>query len=230
MRPWLVVICFNSRTPCGVRRLVLTLAEEVTTFQFTHPVWGATCLRQADGSIIGSFNSRTPCGVRQAVGVACLGYRGVSIHAPRVGCDYADELPSADFEGFNSRTPCGVRLRADIRTIDEQRFNSRTPCGVRLHELLDKDLLAPFQFTHPVWGATDTVEINSLLPRVSIHAPRVGCDNVTNLYSGYFQCFNSRTPCGVRRLNQFLSLPQYIGFNSRTPCGVRPRCPKVRIS
>ena len=33
---------FNSRTPCGVRLTMLDLSEPVVTFQFTHPVWGAT--------------------------------------------------------------------------------------------------------------------------------------------------------------------------------------------
>ena len=33
-----------------------------------------------------------------------------------------------------------------------------------------------FQFTHPVWGATDTPELGELSLVVSIHAPRVGCD------------------------------------------------------
>ena len=33
---------FNSRTPCGVRPLVLPCALWYEMFQFTHPVWGAT--------------------------------------------------------------------------------------------------------------------------------------------------------------------------------------------
>ena len=35
-----------------------------------------------------------------------------------------------------------------------------------------------FQFTHPVWGATLGVPRIAVAPRVSIHAPRVGCDYV----------------------------------------------------
>ena len=34
----------------------------------------------------------------------------------------------------------------------------------------------PFQFTHPVWGATISVFIITRHIAVSIHAPRVGCD------------------------------------------------------
>ena len=34
--------CFNSRTPCGVRRLSISSMTVCSRFQFTHPVWGAT--------------------------------------------------------------------------------------------------------------------------------------------------------------------------------------------
>ena len=33
-----------------------------------------------------------------------------------------------------------------------------------------------FQFTHPVWGATQQSQVEGLIFPVSIHAPRVGCD------------------------------------------------------
>ena len=33
-----------------------------------------------------------------------------------------------------------------------------------------------FQFTHPVWGATQETIRHIIVPLVSIHAPRVGCD------------------------------------------------------
>ena len=55
---------FNSRTPCGVRLDYHKCLACGYKFQFTHPVWGAT---GADG--------------------VYAGQAGVSIHAPRVGCD-----------------------------------------------------------------------------------------------------------------------------------------------
>ena len=55
---------FNPRTPCGVRQKAHQLVEELTKFQSTHPVWGATLWA-----------------------VSCSGAAGISIHAPRVGCD-----------------------------------------------------------------------------------------------------------------------------------------------
>ena len=41
------------------------LVEELTEFQSTHPVWGATCTSWAGFVGIKYFNPRTPCGVRQ---------------------------------------------------------------------------------------------------------------------------------------------------------------------
>ena len=102
-------------------------------------------------------------------------------------------------------------------------FNSRTPCGVR----------------------QGTLPPAPPLLRVSIHAPRVGCDSYLFILIDLVYSFNSRTPCGVRlgigghvSSNDIVSIhaPRVgcdtrsarstkisSGFNSRTPCGVRRR-------
>ena len=83
---------------------------------------------------------------------------------------------------FNSRTPCGVRL---VREGTKERtlcFNSRTPCGVRLHVPNAGAPSNVFQFTHPVWGATEEwLGGGAVDGEVSIHAPRVGCDYLLQL-------------------------------------------------
>ena len=56
-----------------------------------------------------------------------------------------------------------------------------------------------FQFTHPVRGATLSSGIKRKLVRVSIHAPRAGCDSMSDYTIEQVDGFNSRTPCGVRR-------------------------------
>ena len=56
--------CFNSRTPCGVRHRDDQSRAVRNTFQFTHPVWGATTLLERLERLVSCFNSRTPCGVR----------------------------------------------------------------------------------------------------------------------------------------------------------------------
>ena len=40
------------------------------------------------------------------------------------------------------------------------------------------DIRHTFQFTHPVWGATLAMAKFDKVGRVSIHAPRVGCDEI----------------------------------------------------
>ena len=60
----LTTLCFNSRTPGGVRLVCTTIGETFPVFQFTHPGRGATELGL----------------------LAILAYM-VSIHAPREGCD-----------------------------------------------------------------------------------------------------------------------------------------------
>ena len=55
-----------------------------------------------------------------------------------------------------------------------------------------------FQFTHPGRGATALSSYFGYDLDVSIHAPREGCDLVVILNSPTIECFNSRTPGGVR--------------------------------
>ena len=123
----------------------------------------------------------------------------VSIHAPREGCDAADVRGVAIIICFNSRTPGGVRLSvsAPLAKVPEfqfthpgrgatlvatasldrlKRFNSRTPGGVRLANRQDKAPKPKFQFTHPGRGATADTYSSRGCNRVSIHAPREGCD------------------------------------------------------
>ena len=102
---------------------------------------------------------------------------------------------------------------------------------------------AGFQFTHPGRGATDGRTHRGADVRVSIHAPREGCDYILLLLFRRGGSFNSRTPGGVRQqYSGFPCLSQWFqfthpgrgatphstlrhrgctGFNSRTPGGVR---------
>ena len=197
--------------------------------------------------------------------VKCL-IKRVSIHAPRVGCDVARLIFIWFILGFNPRTPCGVRpsglftvvvindvsIHAPRVGCDGHRggqftiiwcFNPRTPCGVRLCGCSYWTRANKFQSTHPVWGATRLHSSISARGIVSIHAPRVGCDNGIHPAASLFRRFNPRTPCGVRLAKaaswganivvsihaprvgcdppQSVRRPPGISFNPRTPCGVR---------
>ncbi len=57
-----------------------------------------------------------------------------------------------------------------------------------------------FQSTHSLRSATPNLQPQLPYPLVSIHALLAECDITTPLYKTYQQCFNPRTPCGVRQL------------------------------
>ena len=183
----------------GCDRWTPRYKPSTTLFQFTHPVWGAT--RQVtDDPLLASvsihaprvgcdcplrrvmrlawcFNSRTPCGVRLRLhdgvdgGLWCIAKL-----IPSIWCDYVCMTEWMAGESFNSRTPCGVRPRWRVYGRCPMCFNSRTPCGVRPVRRCWSSFFSWFQFTHPVWGATPLVLPLVVILRVSIHAPRVGCD------------------------------------------------------
>ena len=214
-------IYFNPRTPCGVRRAFPAANYANFIFQSTHPLRGAThepktrCVHQWD------FNPRTPCGVRHSLhALRTCADQFQSTH-PLRGATGGLYVSSGILRNFNPRTPCGVRRRANWRISDDCRhFNPRTPCGVRrcrsdrqqqqsisIHApLAGCDLklsaavllLAVFQSTHPLRGATELrfsgsqkIKFQSTHPlrgattilryhgrktHISIHAPLAGCD------------------------------------------------------
>ncbi len=146
----------------------------------------------------------------------------VSIHAPRVGCDGNHQY-----------------LR-----VSDGRFNSRTPCGVRLSYYITWSSRIVFQFTHPVWGATGREYGTTSKDKVSIHAPRVGCDGNeghslreewdVSIHAPRVGCdfkgahikpitgtFQFTHPVWGATSRSKTSSNLLASFNSRTPCGVR---------
>ena len=101
----------------------------------------------------------------------------ISIHAPIVGCDQC-------------------HLRLVLGFFD---FNPRTHRGVRPSGNFNRTLFEKFQSTHPSWGATNFVEIDNTIAKISIHAPILGCDACLNTSLNCNFYFNPRTHRGVRR-------------------------------
>ena len=145
--------CFNSRTPCGVRRIIPhTETDNVSfnsrtpcgvrhssappdhlTFVSIHaPRAGCDRPQRSQNSCRRCFNSRTPCGVRRAQKGFRFCILGVSIHAPRAGCDNFQTVNIASRRRFQFTHPVrGATLLAYFVRARKFRFNSRTPCGVR---------------------------------------------------------------------------------------------------
>ena len=129
------------------------------------------------------FNSRTPGGVRLAF--ICISYQGsfVSIHAPREGCDLIRPALFGGPSRFNSRTPGGVRpISASAAAFAAEGFNSRTPGGVRPHLYHRVSLDLRVSIHAPREGCDPLASRRLREALVSIHAPREGCDaNVRTL-------------------------------------------------
>ncbi len=144
----------------------------------------------------------------------------VSIHAPRMGRDGAYRVILLIHLCFNSRAPHGARL-----------------CDGRRYSVGDL-----FQFTRPAWGATPSFVVYKKRCFVSIHAPRMGRDNMNTYTEGRRRGFNSRAPHGARQLDrapdQYINVFQFTrpawgatlirttptrihSFNSRAPHGAR---------
>ena len=212
---------FNPRTPCGVRRIPLSLPWLEDWFQSTHSLRSATHF---------SFDLR--------------GDGLVSIHALLAECDRLNRLTcketgkfqsthslrSATFNQKERTKTVNVSIHALLAECDQLpvrtnfhawSFNPRTPCGVRPAPSVSFCTRTWFQSTHSLRSATWTSTISP---------------------QGNFS-FNPRTPCGVRLHYDALylmhagfqsthSLRSATGqhrrtgrngrsFNPRTPCGVR---------
>ena len=181
-----------------MRRTTRTRGEQEVRFQFTHPGRGATTKR---------FKR--------------LASRYVSIHAPREGCDGHLHPRRARLRVSIHAPREGCDGIASFRRRRSTRFNSRTPGGVRHCSDRPKDGQIRFQFTHPGRGATPHPRCTLLLRKVSIHAPREGCDSSQKTAVSSVQEFQFTHPGrGATAISMAISWSS-TSFNSRTPGGVR---------
>ena len=163
---------FNPRAPCGARPCATRVSFNCSIFQSTRPVWGATtmivCQRMVDG-----FQSTRPVWGATITAKRLQQRRGISIHAPRVGRDLSVQL---------------------VFHQPMQNFNPRAPCGARHASFQTTVVLVIFQSTRPVWGATDNRHISAGIIDISIHAPRVGRDQLRAATAVYTVRFQSTRP------------------------------------
>ena len=212
---------FNPRSPCGERLLGPAKAFDVSQFQSTLPVWGATLLaRRApallDISIhaprVGSdlvihrnhrmrapFQSTLPVWGATILSNKSPAAELISIHAPRVGSDPMEiDVP---FLGriFQSTLPVWGATKWQHRPAEPGKFQSTLPVwGATMGRKHSRHHQHQFQSTLPVWGATVLRLCMPVCFEISIHAPRVGSDQaMRNSYLGIVY-FNPRSPCGER--------------------------------
>ena len=153
-----MTLCFNSRTPGGVRRYTKLSDDRVKRFQFTHPGRGATSARTSRRSRQACFNSRTPGGVRPIRPLFSESHVLFQFTHPGRGATRPHYHVILWFRSFNSRTPGGVRLIGVLRVSVSEMVSIHAPregCDVFVIALPKAELL--FQFTHPGRGATTYV-------------------------------------------------------------------------
>ena len=191
---------FNPRSPCGERRFYSGPDAPDPAFQSTLPVWGATRSLMSGFVRIKHFNPRSPCGERPRDFTLLM----KRIHFnPRSPCGERPVTAAGIHAAaqFQSTLPVwGATPEVELGSGLILYFNPRSPCGERQQLALSLSLLPLFQSTLPVWGATDlpghsghregfqsTLPVwgatymsckFSLSSRISIHAPRVGSDDI----------------------------------------------------
>ena len=140
-----------------------------------------------------------------------------------MGCDFSAYSYCDLILDFNPRTPGGVRPFHLVFPLFNGYFIPRTPGGVR-HRVTGADNgNRRFQSTHPGWGATNGAVQLFFGILISIHAPRVGCDDhhVNKIFlHGVFQ---STHPGWGATKHNVDTIKVYKNFNPRTPGGVRRR-------
>ena len=84
---------FNPRSPCGERRSTVATTGNVSEFQSTLPVWGATLSARTNINSSSLFQSTLPVWGATLVDEGLVGLLEISIHAPRVGSDVRGLAP-----------------------------------------------------------------------------------------------------------------------------------------
>ena len=168
---------FNPRTPCGVRRLPSSDANDRGEFQSTHPVRGATivAIDKVAEMTISIHAPRAGCDDLGCV--VKIFVVGISIHAPRAGCDDRRTHVSAATLISIHAPRAGCDRGAPYQRCRRARFQSTHPVrGATSADSRPVTSAAIFQSTHPVRGATPLCAGACRRRRISIHAPRAGCD------------------------------------------------------
>ena len=105
-------------------------------------------------------------------------YVDISIHAPREGCDWITSAPATkEFDNFNPRTPRGVRQDGSAYTERREIFQSTHPArGATRFGVMTLKESGKISIHAPREGCDAKPFPNKRKSQISIHAPREGCD------------------------------------------------------
>ena len=82
---------FNPRSPCGERRIGVSIQQMTTLISIHAPRVGSDSLTGLCDRARRYFNPRSPCGERRCPPALRGARLDISIHAPRVGSDFAPQ-------------------------------------------------------------------------------------------------------------------------------------------
>ena len=92
--------------------------------------------------------------------------------------------------------------------------------GSDLSSITSNTVRILFQSTLPAWGATKNRRNGNVYSNISIHAPRMGSDNLNSISLSMLPYFNPRSPHGERR-RELIVAAEVRDFNPRSPHGER---------
>ena len=232
-----VIVGFNPRTPCGVRRGCRRPLRPSHPFQSTHPLRGATA-GVFSGSQPACVSIHAPLAGCDEIFIDCRLNLGVSIHAPLAGCDRLcvafDRLlyvsihaPHAGCDDYQYRRHADYRISIHVPHAGcdsfqwcfscwNKYFNPRTPCGVRPRREKIRRPCGAFQSTHPMRGATIISTAVTLTTVFQSTHPMRGATVLTIATMIRPRHFNPRTPCGVRH-NSMDNYSDGLAFQSTHP-------------
>ena len=192
---------FNPRAPCGARHIATLDKSEMSIFQSTRPLRGATIL-SADPAPAESisihaplagrdpharsylyrhrhFNPRAPCGARLERVLRIARSLPISIHAPLAGRDDPAAVLRYKALKISIHAPLAGRDVNGSGTFSSSSdFNPRAPCGARPLLVPDGHLAPSGISIHAPLAGRDQAHGQQLLTddNISIHAPLAGRD------------------------------------------------------
>ncbi len=143
-----------------------------------------------------------------------------STHPVR-GATRSGHMPPSATRHFNPRTPCGVRPDdPTVWILLQPYFNPRTPCGVRPSAPVAARISARISIHAPRAGCDDEPRSRIMTPRIFQSTHPVRGATLQGIHATGQALFQSTHPVrGATALPGLYPLPS--NFNPRTPCGVR---------
>ena len=197
---------FNPRLPGG-RRLTETIEQAVS----------------------GYFNPRLPGGRRRIPRAPFAPYPAFQSTPPGWEATSASLSHQLGFLYFNPRLPGGRRLSSGMLRAKSIHFNPRLPGGRRHRAIPSIRRCVRFQSTPPGWEATLYSDMITGAVCISIHASRVGGDNIyTHLQKEHIISIHASRVGGDSSIQP--AVPAPADFNPRLPGGRRRYRPYVSVA